>query len=168
MATKSQIDKISANTIANKMRRLGFAVEKSFYFWRKRGPLFDVLWSEILSGGDVLRINVTILCPWIERENGEFEKFPVAESLIGGSLSDEFPNVMHGGQLFNIGSDADIEKSFNEIYGLLCKHAIPWFNSINSYESYCSYVGQKGFHPTKEFREQVKKGIALGFEKEPL
>jgi hypothetical protein len=51
MTTLAQVDKLAAKWFCDQMRRRGFAVEKKFIFWRKRGPLFDMFMSEILTGG---------------------------------------------------------------------------------------------------------------------
>jgi len=62
---------------------------KKLYFWRKRGPLFDVIWSEM--------------------------------SRIA---------------------------------------------SIASPEAYLAYMGSRGFHPERKFREQIKYGLEAGFARE--
>jgi hypothetical protein len=165
MTTMTEICKYADEGFNAQMRRRGFAVEKRFYFWRKRGPLFDVFWSEVLSSGVFLRMNLTILSPWEENENGEFEKFPMASTSIGGTLSDRFPADPHGRD-FNVETKTDIDASFAEILRLVDTVAIPWFDSVNSYDAYTSWIGRGDFRPTRQYREKMKRGIALGFEKE--
>lgn len=150
------------------MRRRGFAVEKRFTFWRKRGPLYDMLISQILTGGELLRIHVTIWSPWVDNSDGDLGIFPPKSWLIGGTLSDEFPETMHGGQLFEIGRAQQLESTFPELLTLIDRHALPWFNSVSSYESYVSYVGDKGFYPTSDEEQRIKEGIRRGFAKEPI
>jgi hypothetical protein len=168
MTTKAQIDKESKKAFNAAMLAKGFNSEKGFYFWRKRGPLYDVLWSEILSSRQEMRIYVTILSPWIDNSNGVFEKFPISTSTIGGTLGPSFPESMTDGHLFSIGDNEQILASFQEILSLMDEKVIPWFDSIISYESFVYYLGRRGCHPTPAYREKIKAGIALGFERESI
>jgi hypothetical protein len=165
MTTMTEVCKYADGGFNAQMRRRGFAVEKKFYFWRKRGPLFDVFWSEVLSSGVFLGVNLTILSPWVDNENGEFEKFPASYTSIGGTLSDRFPaNPI--GSYFNVETKADIDATFAEILKLVDTVAVPWFDSVNSYDTYISCIGRGESNPTRQYREKMKRGIALGFEKE--
>lgn len=166
MTTFAQLDKQADKWFNNQMRRRGFAVEKKFVFWRKRGPLYDMFMPQILTGGELLRVRVSIWSPWVDSENGEFETFPPDYCLIGGTLSDEFPEQMFGGQLLEIENEAAMDASLRKLLKLVDEHALPWFVTINSFDSYVSYVGDKGYHPTPERQEAVKRGIARAFEKE--
>lgn len=169
MTTLVQLDKYAEKWFHNRMRRRGFAVERKLYFWRKRGPLFDVFWSEVIAGGTLLRVYVTILSPWVDDpEFGEFSVFPVATSLIGGDLSKYFPEDIHGGGAFEVSTENYFELSFTEILEIIDLRVLPWLKSINSYEEYMSYVGRRGYHPHPELREKIKKGLAVGFEREPF
>lgn len=168
MTTLAQLDKYAEKWFHNRMRRRGFAIEKKLYFWRKRGPLFDVFWSEVIAGGTLLRVEITILSPWVDDPiSGEFSKFPVATSLIGGALSGTFPEHLHGGS-FEVSSESDFEASFARILELIDSRALPWLNSVNSYDAYVAYVGRRGFHPDPELRERIKEGLAIGFNREPF
>jgi hypothetical protein len=168
MTTLTQLDKFAEKWFYKQIKRRGFAVEKKFYFWRKRGPLFDIFWSEIIGGGESLRIFVTIVSPWVDDPvDGEFVQFPVIDQLIGGTLSDRFPEVMFAGNMFKVKTEEDIEASLKQILVLIDERAVPWFNSVNSYETYLRYIGQRGFHPNPEYREKIKRGIDIGFEREP-
>lgn len=167
MTTLTELDKLAKILFKPEMQARGFNAEKKFYFWRKRGPLFDVIWPEILSSRKNLRLYVTILSPWIDSEKGEFEKFPLSTCLIGGSLSNGFPEDLRGG-LFDIENEKEIISAFEKIIHLIDERVIPWFDSIDSYDGYTSYVGRKGFHPTAEYREKIKRGIARGFELDPI
>jgi hypothetical protein len=166
MTTLAQLDKFADKWFCNRMRRRGFAVEKKLYFWRKRGPLFDVFWSEVIAGGTMLRVHATILSPWVDDPVcGEFTRFPVAELMIGGTLSESFPETMQGGA-FEVSNESDFEASFTTLLEYIDTRALPWFKSVNSYDAYISYVGRRGFHPSPEYREKIKAGIAIGFERE--
>lgn len=167
MTSLVQLDKFASKWFHDQMRRRGFAVEKKFIFWRKRGPLYDMFLSHIISG-DLLRIHVTIWSPWAKDPEGKLGEFPPSYALIGGDLSAEFPEEMRGGKLFSVETEECIETSFKNILGLIDQYALPWFPTINSYESYASYVGDRGYHPTPEFQEKLKRGIARGFECEPF
>lgn len=167
MTTLAQLDRLAAKEFHDQMRRRGFAIERQLTFWRKRGPLFDVLWSEILSSGVNLRVSATVWSPWIESTKGDLGSFPPRATLIGGTVSDEFPEKTHGGQLFSVGNESEAEYSFKTILGLIDERVIPWFQAVNSYETYVALVGTRGFHPAPEYRERIKRGIALGFEREP-
>jgi hypothetical protein len=166
MTTFAQLDKQAAKLFCDKMRRRGFAVEKKFTFWRKRGPLFDMFWSRILGGGELLRVYVTIWSPWVDSLEGEFKEFPPESSLIGGTLSDEFPEAMYGGEVFEIENEEKMNDSFEKLIRLIDRCALPWFESINSYDAYSAYVGASGFELTEEWKEQIRRGIARGFELE--
>ena len=169
MTTMAQLDKYAAKWFNDQMRRRGFAVEKKFIFWRKRGPLYDMFLSEILTGGELLRISVTIWSPWAKHPDGEFDEFPPSYALIGGYLSDRFPEDMLGGcGGYFIENEETMEKTLRDVLNLIDKHALPWFPTINSYDSYAAYIGDHGFYPTPEFQEKLKKGIARGFECEPF
>lgn len=61
MTTLTQLDKLTEHSFNNKMRRRGFAIEKKFYFWRKRGPFFDVIWGDIIGGGTLSESSL-LLC----------------------------------------------------------------------------------------------------------
>jgi hypothetical protein len=168
LTTYSQLDKVADGRFNSEMRRRGFAVEKKFYYWRKRGPLFDVLWPEIIGGGALLRVYVTILSPWIDdQEGGNFTEFPVRTGLIGGTLSTDFPERVQAGIVFKIETQEEISASLEEILLAVGQNAIPWFSSINSPETYFAYLGARGFYPDREFREQIKRGIEIGFAREP-
>ncbi len=168
MTTFSQLDKVAEGGFNNKMRRRGFAVEKKFYYWRKRGPLYDVLWSEIIAGGAHLRVYVTILSPWIDdQETGQFQEFPVRLGLIGGTLSADFPERPQAGIVFEVETHEEICASLDLILSAIDQNAIPWFSSINSPEAYFAYLGARGFYPDRELREQIKRGIEIGFAREP-
>jgi hypothetical protein len=168
MTTLTQLDKFAEKWFNKQMRRRGFAVERRFYFWRKRGPLFDVFWSEIIGNGSALRVFATILCPWVDDPNdGEFSQFPIIYQLIGGTLSDRFPETMQG-ETFDVTAEEKIDASLKRLLGIIDRNACPWLNSINSYETYTSYLGRRGYHPDPEYREKIKRGIAIGFEREPL
>lgn len=168
MTTLSQLDKYADKWFNDQMRRRGFAVERKFAYWRKRGPLYDMFWSEILSSGNNLRMNVTIWSPWVDHPDGDLGDFPPGKSLIGGNLSDRFPETMQSGELFSIDTEAAIESSLSNLLTLIDICALPWFSTINSYETYTFYLGRRGFHPTPEYREKIKQGIARGFEREPF
>jgi hypothetical protein len=167
MTSLTQLDKFADKWFNNQMRRRGFAVEKKFIFWRKRGPLYDMFMPQILTG-DLLRIHVSIWSPWADHPDGDLGEFPPKSCLIGGDLSDGFPEYMHSGELFPIADEESIEASFKHILALIDKNALPWFPTINSYESYASYIGDHGFHPTEDYQESLKLGIARGFDKEPF
>ncbi len=167
MTTLLELDKFAKDGFSNQMRRRGFAVEKKMYFWRKRGQFFDVFWSEILSGTNLWRIHVTILSPWADSDKGEFNLFPVWTSNIGGTLSSRFPELLSAGELFHVGTKEEIDASFKEVLKLIDTAAIPWFDSVDSYDTYVSYIRRDGYDPAWQHREQVKRGILLGFEKEP-
>ncbi len=166
MTTLTELDKYAKEGFHNQMRRRGFAVEKQLYYWRKRGQFFDVFWSEILSSRGSWRIHITIFTPWAY-ENGEFETFPLWTRFIGGTLSSRFPEQLANGYLFDVATKPEIDASFNEVLKLVDTVAVPWFNSVDSYETYVSYIHRGGFDPVWQFREQVKRGVLLGFEKEP-
>lgn len=167
MTTLVQLDKFSDKWFNNQMRRRGFAVEKKSVFWRKRGPLYDMLLPQILTGGELLRIHLTIWSPWVDSVEGELGKFPPDSYLIGGTLSDEFPGQLHGGELFEISTEKNMEESLQAILRLIDQRALPWFRTVNSYETYVAYVGAPGYRPTPERQNQVKQGIARGYEREP-
>ncbi|MFZ6682232.1 hypothetical protein [Undibacterium sp. Tian12W] len=167
MTTFTQLDKLTEHSFNNKMRRRGFAVEKKFYFWRKRGPFFDVLWGEIIGGGNSLRIFVTIMCPWIDDPvTGEFIKFPIAECSIGGTLSGRFPEIMRNGENFSVSSEVDITRSLENILKFVDENAIPWFNKIVSLEAYQFYLEKSAYQPDSKDRAKIKKGIVIGLERE--
>lgn len=167
MTTFAQIDKFAGKWFADQMRRRGFAVEKKFVFWRKRGPLYDMFLPQLLKG-DLLRINVTIWSPWADNENGELGVFPPSSCLIGGDLSSDFPELMHSGELFSVDSENSADKSFKKMLTLIDKKAVPWFSTVTSYEEYTRYIGAHGFHPTEEYQAALRKGIARGFVNEPF
>jgi hypothetical protein len=166
MTTIAQLDKYADKWFNDQMRRRGFAVEKKFVFWRKRGPLYDMFIPQILTGGELLRINVTIWSPWADQPDGALGKFPPASCLIGGTLSDEFPEQMHGGMLFEVEDEKNIDASLKQILALIDKHILPWFPTVNSYESYAAYIGDRGFHPTEEYQAKLKLNMARAFELE--
>ncbi|MFL6660488.1 MAG: hypothetical protein ACJ8GW_20545 [Massilia sp.] len=168
MTTLMQLDMCANEWFNQKMRRRGFALEKKFYFWRKRGPLFDVFWSEILTGGSLLRVWATVLSPWVDSPDGEFVKFPVSVCVIGGPLSDNFPKDMIAGTLFDVSTKNEIDESFRKLLEIIDNSAIPWFNSIVSFDTYMAQLGLNGHLPTVAFRKKLKEGIARGFEIEPL
>lgn len=95
MTTLVRLDKFADKWFNNQMRRRDFAVEKKFVFLRKRGPLYDMFMLQILTGGELLRVNVTIWSPWADHPEGELGEFPPKSCLIGGDLSDGFPEYMH-------------------------------------------------------------------------
>lgn len=168
MTTLIQLDKFAAKWFADQMRRRGFAVEKKLIFWRKRGALYDMFMSEILTGGVNLRIRMSIWSPWVEHpEDGELGSFPPSYALVGGDLSEYFPDRMNSGELFPVETEKEIEESFKHILSLFDKYALPWFPTVNSYESYMAYVNARGFHATREHKDEIRKGIAKGFENEP-
>jgi hypothetical protein len=166
MTTLAQIDKIAAQWFQDKMRRRGFAVEKKFVYWRKRGALYDMFLPELLSGASHLRIRMSIWTPWIEDPNGDLGEFPPSYGLIGGTLSEDFPARPSSGELFLVATEKDIESSLQRILELIDRHALPWFPTVNSSETYLSYVGSRGFNPTREFKEKIKVGVVRGFELE--
>lgn len=168
MATISLIEKVAREWFSDQMRIRGFAVERRFTFWRKRGPLFDLLWSEVLSGGRWLRVGVTIWSPWVDDPEGRVGKFPPSSFLIGGTLSNKFPQLMMGGHLYEVETADSIRQSLTEILADVDRNAIPWFATVDSLESYMSYVGKGGSRPPLEYREKVRRGLELGFQREPL
>jgi hypothetical protein len=107
MTTLTQLDKFADKWFNLEMRRRGFAVEKKFTYWRKRGPLFDLLVPHILTGGELLRVHVTIWSPWVDNVDGKFTTFPRDSMLIGGDLSDEVPEDIGG--TFWVQNDTAIE-----------------------------------------------------------
>ncbi|BBB60392.1 hypothetical protein UNDKW_2119 [Undibacterium sp. KW1] len=165
MTTLTQLDKYASKWFHDEMRRRGFAVEKKFIFWRKRGPLFDMFVTRISSGG-FLEIKVTIWSPWVNHSNGELGEFPPDYSLIGGRLSDGFPTDMFGEPLLSVEDEQVMELSLRSLLVLIDQYALPWFPTINSYETYVAYVGKRGYNPTPERIEMVKAGIARGFQQE--
>jgi hypothetical protein len=168
MATLTQVDKIAAKWFHDQMRRRGFAVEKKFIFWRKRGPLFDMIMSEILTGGIHLRVRLSIWSPWVDDpENGELGEFPPSYALVGGGLSEDFPARKMSGSLFSVETEQDIEESLRSLLQLIDEKALPWFPTVDSYEKYAAYVDARGFLATKERASAIKEGIARGFAKEP-
>jgi hypothetical protein len=168
MTTLIQLDKCADEWFNQNMRRRGFSIEKKFYFWRKRGPLFDVFWSEILTGGSLLRVWVTVLSPWIDNLDGEFVKFPISVCVIGGPLSDNFPGDMIAGTLFDVGTKNEIDASFRKLSEIIGSSAIPWLDSVVSFDSYMAQLGRNGRMPTVAFRKKLREGIARGFEMEPI
>ncbi len=166
MITLIELDKFAKDGFSNQMRRRGFAVERKMYFWRKRGQFFDVFWSEILSSRGSWRVHVTILSPWVDSDEGEFNSFPVWIRNIGGTLSSRFPELLESGDLFDVATKPEIDASFNEVLKLVDTVAVPWFDSVDSYDRYVSYIRRDGYDPAWQYREQVKRGILLGFEKE--
>jgi hypothetical protein len=166
MTTIKQLDKQASATFNNFMRRRGFGVEPGFCFWRKRGPLFDFLTPQILTGGTLLRINVTIWTPWIDNSDGEFETFPPTNLLIGGTLSEDFPDRMRSGDLYEIGSEAEIVNALRAVAFHFESKALKWFDSIDSSAAFLEYVGDKGFYPTEERAEVIRTGISRAFEME--
>lgn len=168
MTTMTQIDKYAVKWFNDQMRRRGFAVEKKFVFWRKRGPLYDMFMPELLSGGVHLRIRLSIWSPWVDHpESGELGSFPPSYGLVGGTLSEYFPESKSSGELFLVGTEEDVAQSFVQIIDFIDKHALPWFPTVNSCESYLSYVNARGFQANRERRDQVRIGIARGFQCEP-
>ncbi|HRK22921.1 MAG TPA: hypothetical protein PLX06_13980 [Fimbriimonadaceae bacterium] len=168
MTSLNQLSKLAQRALTPLMKERGFSPEKRFVYWRKRGPLYDLIWSEVLTGGALLRIGVTIWSPWVDDPSGALHDFPPSSYLIGGSLSDEFPAVMHGGHLFDVSTPIKVEIAFRQILELLDGKAIPWFDSVRTFDEYMSYVGRRGFHPSPDYREQIRRGLAKGFESEPL
>ena len=166
MTTLTLLDKFADKWFNNEMRRRGFAVEKKFTYWRKRGPLFDLLVPHILRGGEVLRVHVTIWSPWVDNADGRFTTFPPDSMEIGGTLSDEFPEEMRGGT-FWVQDDAAIESTLRSMLELIDQRVLPWYAQINSPASYNEWVGDHGFYPTPEAEVAIKKGIALAFQNEP-
>lgn len=166
MTTLTQLDKIASKWFHNEMRRRGFAIEKNFTFWRKRGPLYDLFRSRILTGRSVLRVDVTIWTPFVEHETGEITTFPPDSMLIGGHLGEEFPETMFGGT-FDVGEENMLEATLREILQVIDLRALPWFHSINSCETYNAYVGDHGFYPTPEAEQHIKNAIARAFDCEP-
>jgi hypothetical protein len=166
MTSLAQLDKFADRWFNNEMRRRGFAAEKKFIYWRKRGPLYDLFMPRILAGGGILRVHVTIWSPWVDSDDGTFTVFPPEELLIGGTLSDEFPEVMRGG-VFDIKDEAEVEIALRAILQLIDLRVLPWFGQIKSVESYFPWVGDHGFYPTPDAEAQIRKGIALAFQKEP-
>jgi len=168
MTTFTQLDKFAGKWFNDQMRRRSFAIEKKFFFWRKRGPLFDMFIPQILTGGELLRLEITIWSPWVESLSGEFKSFPPDTCYIGGTLCNEFPERMVSGMLFHIENEEQVEISLQKILTLVDNNALPWFKTVNSYQTYAAYIGDKGYYPTPEFQEKLKVGIARGFENEPL
>ncbi|MFZ6719407.1 hypothetical protein [Undibacterium sp. Ji49W] len=166
MTTLTQLDKHASKWFHDAMRRRGFAIEKKFTFWRKRGPLFDMFVARISSGG-FLDVNVTIWSPWADHPNGELGEFPPDYLLIGGRLSEDFPKNMFSDPMFSVENEEDIEQVLRSVLELIDKCALPWFPTVYSYETYVAYVGKRGYHPTAERIEMVKAGIARGFQQEP-
>ena len=167
MTTLVQIDKFASKWFNDQMRRRGFAVEKKFLFWRKRGPLYDMFMPEILSGGVNLRIRMSIWSPWVDHpDDGQLGSFPPPYALVGGTLSEDFPARMSSGELFTIETEQQVEASLNNILSLIDKYALPWFPTVNSFESYIAYVDARGFQATREGKEKVRRGIAQAFDRE--
>ena len=168
MTTLAQLDKHASSWFNNQMRRRGFAVEKKFCFWRKRGPLFDVFFGRTLTGGELLRVHITIWSPWIDHpDDGQLGEFPPLEIAIGGCVSEYFPTIMSNGDGFLIASDEDVEGSLKEILQLIDDKALPWLAGINSYDSYAAMVDKRSCMGSRESKESLKLGIARGFEREP-
>jgi hypothetical protein len=170
MTSLRQLDKLADQWFSDQMRRRGFAVEPKFVFWRKRGPLYDMFMPNILKGAPPyvdpsLRIYATIWSPWADHPDGEFIEFPPSSYLIGGELSEVFPKLMNSGESFSIGNEDQIGESFKRILVQIDK-ALPWFLTVNSYESYSSYIGVNGFHPVEEYQTALRIGIMRGFERE--
>jgi hypothetical protein len=167
MTTLTQLDKLTNQSFNNKMRRRGFAIEKTFYFWRKRGPFFDVLWGEIIGSGSSLRIFVTVMCPWIDDPvTGEFVEFPFRTCSIGGTLSGRFPENMRSGVNFDVATEDEVTQSLENILTLVEANAVPWFNEIVSLETYQFYLEKSANRPDAKDRAKVKKGIAIGLQRE--
>ncbi len=98
----------------------------------------------------------------------ELGTFPPDYALVGGDLSEDFPGRLASGELFSLGSEQEVEGSFKQLLNLIDGVALPWFPTINSYESYVAYVNRRGFLATSEAKEEIKLGIARGFEHEPF
>jgi hypothetical protein len=112
---------------------------------------------------------MSIWSPWITHpENGELGSFPPDYALVGGDLSEYFPERMSSGELFPVGSDSDVEVSLKLILAQIDKYALPWFPTVNSFESYMAYVDARGFLGNRELKENIRKGITRGFECEPF
>jgi hypothetical protein len=163
MATIAQVDKLAVNWFNDQMRRRGFAVEKKFTFWRKRGPLYDIFSPHILTGGLSMRMNISIWSPWIDSSTGELGNFPPQYYLVGGDLSEDFPEKLLSGEIFPINTPEEMDICFKKLIQLMDAKVLPWLIKINSCESYISYVNSRGFLANKERKEQIKLGIERGF-----
>lgn len=169
MTTLLQLDKFGAEWFNDQMRRRGFAVERKFVFWRKRGPLFDMFMPHIMSGGGHLKVYISIWSPWGDHpDTGELGDFPPAYTSVGGVLSEMFPDRLRDEFTFDISTEEETLASFRQILALIDQRALPWFRSVDSYASYVAYIDARSFEGTSEWRNQLKKGMAKGFELEPF
>lgn len=168
MTTLAQLDKQASSWFNDQMRRRGFAVEKKFCFWRKRGPLFDVFFGRTLTGGELLGVHITVWSPWIDHpDDGQLGEFPPLDIAIGGDVSEYFPTYRLSGGQFLIASNAQVEDSLKAILQVIDEKVLPWLAGINSYDSYAAEVDKRSCMGNREYKERLKLGIARGFEREP-
>jgi hypothetical protein len=171
ISTLRQLDKYADKWFNNEMRRRGFAIEPKLVYWRKRGPLYYMFISHFRKGSppDIdpgITIYATVWSPWADHPNGELGEFPPTSYLIGSDIYDGFPRNMPNYEDFEVGNETQIEANFHRILSIV-DQVLPWFDSINSYETYNEYIGAHGFHPVPEYQEELRVGIARGFEFEP-
>lgn len=168
MTTLTQLDKFSSAWFSDQMRRRGFAVEKKFIFWRKRGPLYDMFQPQVLSGGGDLRIFISIWSPWFDHpESGELGEFPPDYAAGGSILSEKFPERLRDEFAFPVATAEEAAKSFEQMLALIDQRALPWFPTINSYESFVALVNSRSFMGTRERKEEIRKNMLRAFELEP-
>jgi len=138
MATLATIKKHAKKEFIPNLEKLGFNHQKAFHFIRQRNEFYDVIFGEILSSGQSLRLIGFCWTPEVNPDLDLIKHLKQWSIIAGGNIGDRvFPDIGH---LWDIDEKHLIEEQLRIAFKTIRSKVIPWFDQIQSREDFVRNV----------------------------
>lgn len=147
MATQMQLKKYANQSgFVDHMGTLGFTLgPDSFWFFRRRGELIDLVAFWIKSSGNWVKIPVACLVGEIAL-GYDMNRFPKGFLKSAPMITDAYISkggVEIAGQAWRISNDEFIAKMFDELLSIMTSQVDTWFRSIDSREKIYTSMSER-------------------------
>lgn len=154
MTTITQLTKAGKNKFIPAIEKLGFKHFGKLIFVREtEGGVHQVI-SPDLSYGENLKFYVT--CFVEEFDSKYMDKYPTRIPLTSGGRLGE---GLLAGELWDVETLDNVESIFDDIFQNIQKHAVPWFDSVQTRKDYVRVLYP---HLKEKLEDQGKLDIVLG------